>query len=100
MKSSETEGYNPLSLLVLLTVLSTCGGMTLPKAFDIDWWLGVGLAAMVTVSIFGVLFFYREIAKGLSHTRKEAPSSEVPGVQGLNTKLDALCKHLGVDTAR
>ncbi|MFK1355055.1 hypothetical protein ACIUYZ_01885 [Pseudomonas aeruginosa] len=98
MKSDKSEGYNPLNLLVIFTVLSTCGGMTVPKAFDIDWILGVGLGAMVAFFIFGVLLTYRDIAKGLSQHPIEASSSEMPGMKALDTKLEALCKHLGVNT--
>ncbi|AGZ38109.1 hypothetical protein QVM55_26640 [Pseudomonas monteilii] len=102
----EATPFNSPVWLVFYSVLSTISVANVKTALDMEWWFGVGAMGFAAASFALVIVTCREIGKGLSSAQQRPSIVEdtaqaalsMPAVQALDTKLDALCKHLGVDT--
>ncbi|WP_143502101.1 hypothetical protein [Pseudomonas sp. Irchel 3E13] len=98
----EATPLNSPAWLVFYSVLTTWSCANIPTAFAMEWWFGIGAVGFAAVAVALVIVSCRELGKGLSGTHPRPPLVEdvsaTPAVQALETKLDALCKHLGVNT--
>jgi len=68
---------NRLTLLVVYTVVTTIGCLTVPTAFALDFGLGIASVGIAAVFVYGVAMTYRDIAKDLFRARQPSFSTEL-----------------------
>lgn len=108
MSKPNTTPFNTPAMLMVYTAGSTWGCLTVPKGYAIAGWTGAAaVLGCVSILIFCMILTYREVAKIQSKAQQRSASVEedtahsslaMPAVQALDMKVDALCKHLGVNT--